>query len=248
MKLRYKLCAAIALLLALTLRAYALEPSAEYVAPPNCSDPNDPKPVEPPETLTCPNPNEKPYECGSGWCCQNPPGVAEMRMPGAGKQAEYSKKLEQWNSREEVRDRCRTDCWTPKGVNRGAMTCTSKGLPQCSKQYLDDIWGAGGNAPIAVPAADRDVDVVVQTSYQYGTGDLISSKRICYVTKAQQAAGRRQQEAEYRRYRRKEQKRIAECERKPREEDAFHTEPDGMGCWKTVDQCGETRGTVCSGQ
>ena len=143
------------------------------------------------------------------------------------------------------------NCWTPVGPNGENLICTSKGLPQCSKQYLDDIWGAGGSAPRIVPAADRDVDVVVQTSYQHGTGDdliLISSKRICYVTKAQEAAERRQQEGEDRRWRRDEQHRIAECEREPRQYDVLHTEPDGMGCWKTVDQCGETRGTVCGEQ
>lgn len=126
------------------------------------------------------------------------------------------------------------------------MTCTSKGLPPCSKQDLDGIWGAGGK--VVVSASDRDVDVVVQMSFQDKTGDLIASKRICYFTKAQKAAERRQQEAEDRRWRRDEQHRIAECERKPRQYDVFHTEPDGMGCWKTVDQCGETRAAGCSEQ
>src|ERR1700688_4970567 len=82
------------------------------------------------------------------------------------------------------------DCRSPGGL--GDMTCTSKGLPPCSKQDLDGIWGAGGK--VAVSASDRDVDVVVQMS-----GDRISSKRICYFTKAQEAAERRQQDAEDRR-------------------------------------------------
>jgi hypothetical protein len=139
-------------------------------------------------------------------------------------------------------------CWTSDGVN---LVCISKGLPQCSNQYLDNIWGAGGNSPLPVPAADRDVEVVVQeviNADEDHSVNLSRTKRICYFTKAQEAAERRRQDAEYRESRREEQQRIAECERKPREEDVFHTEPDGMGCWKTVDQCGETRGTVCSGQ
>jgi hypothetical protein len=208
-----------ALLLVLTLRAYALEPSGKYVAPPTCSDPDDPKPVKP--ALKSRDPRcEHMYE---------PSTRAELQREGNLEKCDtytkadmetldaYERRLVEWGEREAVRERCAQQ----QEEQREAAAFAH--LPRCPEgnDYLgksyDIVW-------------DDDSAVIVRVA---GNGaDPMHPKPICRLTKAQEKRVR----AVW----------LAECEREP--DRVLHTESIGLGCWKIVDQCGEKRGTVCSEQ
>ncbi|MGB9381018.1 hypothetical protein [Candidatus Binatus sp.] len=188
MKLRHNLGAATALVLLLVPSAYALEPSDKYVAPPNCSDPNDPKPMQPVVSehpaCTAYFPTRDNVRAAFAWReCD------DERKADQEKQLDYSDKLAQWNDREEVRHRCNEQREDQLDKAKYAA------LPWCSggKDY-------SGKAYDMVPGWDTQVIARVA-----GNGaDPMNPKLICRLTKAQE---KRLVDVFH-----------AECERKPHHE------------------------------
>lgn len=144
--------------------AWALDPSSKHIAPPNC--PNDPEPVPPArsENSAC----EVPY---GDWATRHVIECGEARKVDQEKLADYYNELEQWNRREDARDRCRGQTEEQREKARFAA------LPLCpdAKNYIGKAYDM---------VAGWDMAVIARVA---GNGaDSMNPKLICRLTKAQE--------------------------------------------------------------
>ena len=174
--------AALSLLLIPSVRT--VRASDKYTAPPNCSDPKDPEPVEPvkSENPACEDPHDEGH--WQGWGTSDFEKCNQDRKDDEEKRADYNREWKVWRVRQDLRDRCEAKQKEQDEAARFAA------LPGCSssKDYTgksyDIVWGW---------------DMAVVVSVTDGGADPMHPKAICRLSEKQETRIRASWQSECRR-------------------------------------------------